>query len=495
MHSHIQKEIKTLIKAKFPILYICTWEENRALSDISAIANKLDRSNYVWSLTKGITPDIQANHISKSNIDPQLKILLEVQNAKQPSVFTLLDFHHYIEDHRVVRMLRDIAHDFRTKNQTLIIVAPKTILPSDLEKDITLIDYPLPNENEINEQINLIQKATQKDPQLKTNITKTQREQVIKSAQGLTLEEIVSSFARSLVETKRLDQNTILQEKKQIIKKTGLLEYYSAEESLKDVGGHNALKQWLETRKKSFTKKAQQFGLPIPKGILLLGVQGCGKSLVAKSVASNWNLPILKMDVGKIFGSLVGQSEQNIRGAISIAESIAPCILWVDEFEKGFGSSQNGVSDSGTSARVLATLLTWMQEKTAPVFLIATANDITNLPPELLRKGRFDEIFFADLPQEEERKEIFKIHLEKRKRNTTPFDLDQLAKLSEGFSGSEIEHSVVDALHIAFEHNEVLSQEHLKDVISQIVPLSIMMQKEIDDLRKWAEKRTRKSTA
>jgi SpoVK/Ycf46/Vps4 family AAA+-type ATPase len=315
---------------------------------------------------------------------------------------------------------------------------------------------------------------------------------MIKSAQGLILDEIEAVFARSLVEHKRFDLNAILEEKQQIIRKSGLLEYYAPDSNLMGVGGMELLKDWLAKRQKSFTDAAREYGLPAPKGILLLGVQGCGKSLTAKAVGAQWNLPLLKLDVGRIFGSLVGQSEENIRKAIKVAESVAPCILWADELEKGFaGMSGSGVSDSGTTARVFSTFLTWMQEKTAPVFLIATANDVQVLPPEMLRKGRFDEIFFVDLPDGPEREEIFTIHLKKRKRDLGKFKLKALSKATEGFSGAEIEQVIVGAMFVAFDAGREVAQKDILDEAKAVVPLSVMMREEIEELRTWAEMRTR----
>jgi len=270
--------------------------------------------------------------------------------------------------------------------------------------------------------------AVKGNPDVDTSLGPQARELILKSAQGLTIDEVESVFARSLVEKKHFDIEVILEEKKQIVRKSGLLEYYPAQDKMIDVGGMELLKDWLEKRTDAFTDKAKKFGIPSPKGILLLGVQGCGKSLLAKAVAAEWNLPMLKLDVGRIFGSLVGQSEENIRRAIKVAESVAPCVLWADELEKGFaGVGGSGVSDGGTTARVFATFLTWMQEKTKPVFLIATANDVSALPPEMLRKGRFDEIFFVDLPDAGEREQIFSSHVKKRHRDPANFTLPALA--------------------------------------------------------------------
>ncbi len=492
------KEIETLIRAKYPILFIVTWEEQRLEKAITEICKTLGRSIYGWSVTLGFRPSI--NRTSGPPRPPalpgELEALALIHEAPEATVFLLKDFHPYLRDSRVIRLLRDLAERLRGNSQTLILVSPMLILPTELEKDVTVLEYPLPGKVEISGQLDEIVAAVKDNSQVRTDLSDDQRELLIKSAQGLTEDEIESAFARSLVEKRCLDVDTILEEKKQIVRKSGLLEYYPATNVLADVGGQDLLKEWLRKRSKSFTDKAKEFGIPAPKGILLLGVQGCGKSLVAKTIAAAWNLPMLKMDVGRIFGSLVGQSEENIRKAIRVAESVAPCCLWADELEKGFsGMGSSGVSDGGTTARVFATFLTWMQEKTKPVFLVATANDVSALPPELLRKGRFDEIFFVDLPDEEERKQIFDIHLRKRKRDPQSFDLDKLATVTEGFSGAEIEQVVVGGLNAAFDAGRDLIQEDLTTEAKASIPLSVMMQEEIDELRNWAKLRARPSSS
>jgi SpoVK/Ycf46/Vps4 family AAA+-type ATPase len=422
----------------------------------------------------------------------ELEALAQIHDAPDGTVVLLKDFHAYMKDYRVIRLLRDLAIRMRGKSQTVIICAPSLVLPNDLEKEVTVVEFPLPDANEIGDTLDRVTAAVKGNPSVDTTLTPIERERVVKSAQGLTMDEIESVFARSLVEKRKFDLDAILEEKKQIIRKSGLLEYYAPDSSIADVGGLDSLKEWLDQRTKTFSDEARNFGIPAPKGILLLGVQGTGKSLTAKAVACTWNLPLLKLDVGRIFGSLVGQSEENIRKAISTAESVAPCVLWADELEKGFaGSGSSGVSDSGTTARVFATFLTWMSEKTKPVFMIATANDVTALPPEMLRKGRFDEIFFVDLPDEQEREQVFAIHLQKRKRPVERFDLKALADVTHGFSGAEIEQVVVGALYVAFDQSRDLQQDDLIAEAKAVVPLSVMMKEEIDELRTWAEMRTR----
>jgi len=502
--SDALQELQVMIRAKYPLIYIQTWEEERVEEALKAICQKLNegptslpRQLHTWSVTQAMEPPIM-NRIrdvgDNQRLPAELEVLAEIHEAAEGAVFLLRDYHPYLRDNRVVRLLRDLSGRLRGKTQTLVLVSPTLNLPMELEKDITVLEFPLPGPDEIGAQLDEVISNVKDNPKVDVNLDPLQREQIIKAAQGLTLEEIESAFARSLVEVKKLDIDRILEEKKQIVKKSGLLEYYPADNKMGDVGGFDLLKDWLEKREEAFTDKARDFGIPNPKGVLLLGVQGCGKSLIAKAIAATWNLPMLKLDVGRIFGSLVGQSEENIRKAIRVAEGVAPCVLWADELEKGFaGTQSSGVSDGGTTARVFSTFLTWMQEKTKPVFLIATANDVTKLPPELLRKGRFDEIFFIDLPQQKDREEILAIHLNKRKRNPANYDLAALAKETKGYSGAELEQIVVSSLYDAFDAGTDITQEILVNEAHAQVPLSRMMSEEIDELRTWATLRARPS--
>ena len=323
-----------------------------------------------------------------------------------------------------------------------------------------------------------------------------QREAVLNAARGLTCTEAENVFAKSLVMTHQLDVDVIIAEKEQLIRRSRTLEYFNSVKDFSNVGGMNLLKQWLRQRSRAFSEKARLFGLPEPKGLLLLGVHGAGKSLLAKAVASQWHLPLLRLDLGRVFSELVGSSESNIRSALNMAESVAPCVLWIDEIEKGLGGvASSHQSDAGTTARIFASILTWMQEKTSPVFVIATANDISKLPPEMLRKGRFDEIFFVDLPQAQERREIFAIHLAQRGRDPLAFNLKQLAMAAEGFSGAEIEQVVISGLYNAFEEDRNLNTRDLLQNIQSTVPLSQTMEKEISQLRRWGRTHARPSSA
>ena len=486
----VAKELEVLFRAKYPILTIVSWEEGRVEETVRGVAEGLRRKFYSWSLTAGFSPPMP--HVEGSKISPELEALARVYEANEAAVFLLKDFHPYMRDPRVIRLLRDIAGRLRGRSQTLVLMGPTLNLPTELEKDVTVVDFPLPGADEIGDLLDRAADAVRGTPGVDVDLTPEEREAIIKSAQGLTRDEVESVFARSLVEKRTFELGTVLREKQGIIRKSGLLEYYPVSDRMGDVGGMDALKHWLEMRGKNFTDEARAYGLPAPKGVLLLGVQGCGKSLIAKAIAAQWRLPMLKLDVGRIFGSLVGQSEENIRKAIKTAESVAPCVLWADELEKGFaGANSSGVSDGGTTARVFATFLTWMQEKTSPVFLIATANDVTALPPEMLRKGRFDEIFFVDLPKTDERRQIFRIHLEKRDRDASLFDLDELASLSEGFSGAEIEAAVVSAMATAFASDREVTMADLAGEVRQAVPLSRTMAEDISALRMWAATRAR----
>ena len=320
----------------------------------------------------------------------------------------------------------------------------------------------------------------------------------MQAALGLTLGEAENVFAKIIVQEQRLSGdhvNEVFAEKQQIIRKSGLLEYYSANEDFSNVGGLAVLKDWLNKRAVAFTDEARAFGLPSPKGILLLGVQGCGKSLCAKAVSRLWHLPLLRFDMGRMFGSLVGSSEENVRRAIAVAESVAPAVLWVDEIDKAFvGSQSSGATDGGTTARVFGTFLTWLSEKNTAVFVVATANDVSQLPPELLRKGRLDEIFYVDLPSEEERLEIFRIHIVKRRRDPKDFDLETLVAASPDFSGAEIEEAIISALYDAFYQKQELTTEHILTTLNQTVPLAKTMSEKVSSQRNWAVGRARNAS-
>jgi ATP-dependent 26S proteasome regulatory subunit len=377
-------------------------------------------------------------------------------------------------------------------------VAPVMEIPTELEKEITVLNYPLPSREDLGELLDRIIEDLKQFKQVRIELDDAGRERLLQAALGLTLGEAENVFAKIIVKDERLsgdDVNEVFAEKQQIIRKSGLLEYCATSESFANIGGLKVLKEWLNKRSVAFSNEARAFGLPAPRGILMLGVQGCGKSLTAKAVSTQWQLPLLRFDMGRMFGSFVGSSEENVRRAISVAESVAPAILWVDEIDKAFAGSQgSGISDGGTTARVFGTLLTWLSEKSAPVFVVATANDISQLPPELLRKGRLDEIFFVDLPSRDERLEVFRIHLVKRGRDAARFDLEALADAGNDFSGAEIEEAINSALYDAFYAKTELTTEHIRTALVQSVPLARTMDEQISRLRRWAEGRARNAS-
>jgi ATP-dependent 26S proteasome regulatory subunit len=485
----VDKELETLIRARYPIIYIKSWEEQRVEDALRKIAQERGKKIFFWTVTQGMVAN--PNHRDNATRDP-IAALDSVIDSREQALFVLKDYHAFIGDVTVTRRLRDLTAALKTSYKTLIILAPTLKLPSELEKEIAVIDYGLPDHDDLDLILEKVIQAVKENPQIDCNLGELERDQVLKAAQGLTAMEAENVFAKSLIEKHRFDVDVVLGEKEQIIRKSGLLEYYPFSEQIGDVGGLDLLKGWMEKRTVAFTEKARDFGLPSPRGVLLLGVQGCGKSLSAKAIGALWRLPLLRLDVGRIFAGIVGSSEENMRKAISVAESVAPCILWLDELEKGFsGTQSSGMSDGGTTSRVFGTFLTWMQDKKAPAFVVATSNDVTSLPPELLRKGRFDEIFFIDLPSHAERKQIFEIHLRKRKRKPEEFDLDRLSDATPGFSGAEIEAVVVEALYDAFDDMGELTTQSIVSAAAHTVPLSMTMRERIEDLREWARTRAR----
>jgi SpoVK/Ycf46/Vps4 family AAA+-type ATPase len=489
----IDAELETLIRARYPIVYVVSWEEERVENAIRKIGSDRGKKVFLWTITQGMV--LNPQNRNEQTREP-LAALDFVMDTREPAIFLLKDFHPFLNDVTLVRRLRDLTLALKRSFKTIVILSPTLKLPLELEKEITVVEYALPTLEDLDELLESIVQSVRNNTQINVEMTHEEREQVLQSALGLTSNEAENVFAKSLVEKRKFDVDVVLSEKEQIIRKSGLLEYFPATEAFTNVGGMDTLKDWMDKRTVAFTEKAKAFGLPSPKGILLLGVQGCGKSLSARAIASLWRLPLLRMDVGKIFGGIVGQSEENIRKAIRIAESTAPNVVWIDELEKGFaGTQSSGVSDGGTTARVFGTFITWLQDKTAPCFVVGTANDVTALPPELLRKGRFDEIFFVDLPSFEERKEIFRIHLIKRARDAGKFDLATIAEATPGFSGAEIEQVVISALYDAFDAGHDITTEALVASCRESVPLSVTMAEKIAILREWAKTRARPASS
>lgn len=505
-------KLSNLLRARFPMIYITTFEEDRVTKYIKSIATdvkqvKYSREVFTWTQTNGLYNDTLEKSVSDTTCP--CKMLEYVRKYDKDAVFIIYDFHvnfglkNRTPDYNVIRKIRDIIPDLKlgSVRKTIFFVAPELVIPESLQKEITIFDFPLPSLAEIKTKFNGMLNQNQS---VEAILAEEEKDKLCKVALGLTLQEAESAFALAMVNDGKInikDLPVIMEEKIQVIKKTGILEFIKSEYSINDIGGLDNLKNWLLKRNNSWSEQAKKYCIPAPKGVLVTGVPGCGKSLTAKAMSTIWQLPLLKLDFGKVFSGLVGSSEENMRRALATAEAVAPSILWIDEIEKGLsGLGSNG--DSGVSSRIFGQFLTWMQEKESPVFVIATANNISNLPPELLRKGRFDEIFFVDLPTLSERKEIFKLHLEKRLKDKDVASevvgiknlCGELAKMTEGFIGSEIEQVVVSALCDAFFENRPLKFEDLAKNISTTVPLSMTQREQILALRAWANVRAVSAT-
>ncbi|MCL5097192.1 MAG: AAA family ATPase [Candidatus Omnitrophica bacterium] len=500
----ISDELETLIRARYPIIYIVSCEEIRVQNLVIEIAQRRQKKTFEWSYSTGIVPagtSIQSQkHRNPATKDPLVALDLVIEQV-EPAIFLFKDFHPFLTKNNfaVIRKLKEIALHLKNSFKTVILVSPVMDIPTELEKEVTVMNFPLPTRNDLAALFDKILDEVKDLKKVQIDLDDPGRDRLLQAALGLTLGEAENVFAKIIVKRARLSSDDIQEvfaEKQQIIRKSGLLEYCDAHESFDHVGGLEVLKDWLQKRAVAFTEQARAFGLPAPKGILMLGVQGCGKSLCAKAVSSLWQLPLLRFDMGKMFNSLVGSSEENVRRAITVAESVAPAVLWVDEIDKAFAGSQvSGATDGGTTARVFGTFLTWLSEKTAPVFVVATANDISQLPPELMRKGRLDEIFFINLPSTEERNEIFRIHLAKRRRDPENFGLPALAEASKDFSGAEIEEAVISGLYDAFYAGREITTEDILQAIRQTIPLARTMDEQINRLRAWAEGRARNASA
>jgi SpoVK/Ycf46/Vps4 family AAA+-type ATPase len=414
---------------------------------------------------------------------------------KESGIFIFKDLHPFISSPAVTRWLRDAIASFKGTDKLILLMSPYLDIPLELEKDVIVLDFPLPDLTELGEVL------AQQLEQTRTRRTSVEvREKLLKAALGLTKDEAEKVYRKAFVKAGKLTEeevDVILSEKKQLIRRNGILEYIEEDETLQSVGGLEELKHWLTQRSDAFTERAREYGLPQPKGMLILGVPGCGKSLIAKTTARLWGLPLLRLDMGRVYdGSMVGRSEANLRNALKTAESISPAILFIDELDKAFaGGAGSGDSDGGTSSRIFGSFLTWMQEKTSPVFVMATANRVERLPGEFLRKGRFDEIFFVDLPNPEERQDIFKIHLNKRRPDVDRFELGQLAKVSDGFSGAEIEQAIIAAMYEAFAQDREFTQLDIIAAIKSTLPLSRTMMEQVTALRDWARQRARPASA
>lgn len=512
------RDLEILLRATYPIIMVSTHEETRVedavleitkTRNMSALAGKNPnvRSSdvFTWTVTSGLQRILAGNTstpaipVGQGDTKSPLAVLEFVNTYKGPAIFILKDLNHYMGEGAgitVQRRLKDLAVSLpeqfeKIGNKHVIIVGNIKDIPDDLEKIIALLDFDLPTRDEISEIFqDFLLMPELRAEKLELANKPVEYKQLIDATLGLTKSEIYNVIGKSIVSTKKLDVRSILSEKKHIIRKSGVLEFYEPSSGMENVGGLENLKAWLAQRNSAFSTEAKKFGLPPPKGVLLIGVPGTGKSLISKAVGVAWNMPVLRLDVGALFGSFIGQSESNMRKALKTAEAVAPCVLWIDELEKSLGPAQ-GTMDGGTSSRVFGYFLNWMQEKSSSVFVVATANDVSKLPPEMLRKGRFDEIFFSDLPTLEEREEILAIHVSRYGRDPSLFRYLSAASQAEGFSGAELEQVVIEGLHKAFAAKRELTTEDLELSVREVVPLSKTMGPQLDALRQWATTRAR----
>ena len=482
-------QIRDYIRAGFAGLYIVTFEDVRAEAELKALADELEYTLFNWTITRGI---LNTTSGTVENILDPIDAVNAVAELPEKSLLVLSDFHQFLGDRAqpasplVTRSLKEQIRTARTAGKVIVVTGCTLNLPPELEKEFTVIDYTLPDAGALGVIADNILASAE------ITIDAEMKQHAIESAMGLTTQEAEDIMALSIVKTQTLGPELIAGEKARAVKKDGLLEIIEPSETADDIGGLDNLKSWLVKRRNAFTPAAVEFGLPMPKGTLILGIPGTGKSLTAKTAATILARPILKLDAGRLFAGIVGESEANFRRAIQTAEAIAPCILWVDEIEKGFsGVRSSGSSDGGTSARVFGSFLNWMQEKQSPVFVVATANDVSQLPPEFLRAGRFDQLWFVDLPDAREREAIWRIHLAKRQREPENYDITALAGATDKFTGAEIEQVVIEALFECFDCDTELNQAALMQAIDQTVPLAVTMSESVTRLRQWAKGRAR----
>lgn len=482
-------EIQRFIIARYPIIYITSWEEDRVERTLRSVASSFATQGfkfYSWTSTMGLTMDGQL----LSNTQNPLELLEHIIRTQENAFFLLKDFHPFLKDAKIVRKLRDSYHSLKNSYKYIFLLSPLLIIPDELKKEVTLFEFALPNYGELQQLFNTAINGYKSKGDVTVNIAPDKLHNFIRAMQGLTLDEAQQALNKILFGRKIIDSSflpLLYEEKRLLTRKEGLLEFVPQSVSLEDVGGLDNLKEWLLKRQKAFSDDAKKFGISPPRGLLMMGISGCGKSLSVKAISALWDLPLFRLDMNAVFSRAIGSPEEAFSRALKTVESVAPAILWIDEIEMGVAGYTTG-SGSETS-RIFASFLTWMQEKEALVFVAATANRIDLLPAEVLRKGRFDQIFFLDLPTEDERSRIFKVHLEKRNNPANNFNLKQLAKVTKEWNGAEIESCIISAMVDAYNENRSLTDNDLYRAIAKIVPLSTTMIEQIKQIKSWAHDR------
>lgn len=508
------QELVCYIKAGYPLLVMVTAEENRAELEIARVAQECGRKISVWSVTEGLV-DLNSKSKSGDAPDPVAALKAIKSNGEDGRIYVFRDMHAFYKQPVVVRLMRDIARDFKQKKRTMIVLTPSSDLPMELDRDVVIVNFDLPTRAQLEEIWgNLCESTANGLFQSKKNeikevwfdstkgeLTEDECDRIISAALGLTGVESENAFSKAIVQALRWTpaeggerpsiSQLVMREKANAVRKNGILEWFAAKEGKDDIGGLDQLKKWLDVRSRAFSKKARAFGLPMPKGILLVGLPGCGKSLTAKAASKILNVPFIRFDISRVFGGIVGQSEQQMRGALQTIDRVGQCVVWIDEAEKAFaGVGGSGSNDSGVTKRVFGNFLTWMQEKSGASFVVMTVNNIDAIAassPEMLRKGRFDEIFFVGLPSSAEREMIFSIHIRKNGRDPSKFNLAKLAEEADGFSGAEIEMAVIEGLYYAFYADSELNNKFISAAIKVTNPLSKTQKDALASMKDWAE--------
>src|ERR1017187_6904621 len=503
--------LKVLINSSTPIVVMETVEEVRAVSLVRLACSELNLAIFEWTVADGLVRsaggvaaasvsfqgmrgDAAAPKTAVYNTTDPVQALANLETMTLEAVFILKDFHRHMDNPVVVRRLRDVGQKFSANRRTLVLTAPSIEMPPELASLVEFLDLPLPDRDRLREIIRETYTRMSGTHTLKLQLDSNGVDAMAANLRGVTEEEAERAVSQTLVGRLALSPECVtdvLDAKKALLRRSEMLEFVDATDNMAIVGGLENLKHWLEQRRGAWEDGALKLGLDPPKGVIILGVQGCGKSLCARAIAGEWKLPLVKFDTAAIYDKYIGETEKRIQKVFKVAEGLAPCVLWIDELEKVFAGSgpDSASADAGVSSRLLASFLSWMQERKAAVFVAATCNNVSALPPELIRKGRFDELFFVDLPNQAERKLIFGIQLTKRKRNPADYELEKIAEAAKGFSGAEIESAVQGAMYAVFSRKQELSSEDLLTALSSTVPLSVTRAEEIATLRDWAKDR------
>jgi ATP-dependent 26S proteasome regulatory subunit len=516
--ADVLERLKVLLDSSTPIVVMETVEEVRATRMVRSACSALNLAAFEWTIASGLQrcgtagdPLIEAGLLPPGGFAPghesaeqnatalynsrePAQMLANLEGITVEAAFILKDLHRHMDDPVVVRRLRDVGQQFATNRRTVILTAPKISIPPELASLVEFLELPLPDRQRLRQIIDEILVRVSRTHTLQHKLDVAGLDLLAENLRGLTEEEAERALSQALVSRYALSADTVsdvLEAKKSLLKRSEMLDFIDASDTMSSVGGLENLKSWLEQRHGAWEDDAREFGLEAPKGMIILGVQGCGKSLCARAVAGEWKLPLVKFDTAAVYDKYIGETEKRIQKVFQVAEGLAPCVLWIDELEKVFAGSgpDSASADAGVSSRLLAAFLSWMQDRKAPVFVAATCNNVTVLPPELIRKGRFDELFFVDLPNQGERKQIFSIQLNKRKRNPGSFDLDRVAAAARGYSGAEIDAAVQAAMYAAYSQKTEVTTEHLLNALRRTVPLSTTRAEEIESLRAWARDR------